>query len=121
MKLHRSITNEGQGPVPVGLTLDEIINAGKVTNHYQIFVLAWLSEFFKNGLKSIRLQLENPIDFESRATSTEVVGQLKAMPPADQVALAQYLKDCITAGECALHHKELDIVEWMRFVLSKQR
>lgn len=120
MKLHRSVTNEGQGPVPVGLTLDEIITAGKVTNHYQIFVLAWLSEFFKNGLKSIALQLENPIDFESKATSTQVINQLKAMDPADQVALASYLKECIKAGESALRRKDLDIVQWMRFVLQKQ-
>ena len=121
MKLHRMITLEAQGPVSVGLTLDEIIRAGKVTNPYQTFVLGWLSEFFKNGLKSADLQLESPIDFESKATSTTVVSALKAMEPADAVALAQYLKDCIKAGECALHDKKMDIVEWMRFVLAKQR
>jgi hypothetical protein len=43
------------------------------------------------------------------------------MAPADQVALAQYLKDCIKVGECALHDKKMDVVEWQKFVLSKQK
>jgi hypothetical protein len=116
-----TLTTEGQGPVPYVMTLDEVINAGKVTNAYQIFVLGKLSEFFKNGLKSLSLQTEEPIDFESRATHTDLVTALKAMTPADQVALAQYLKDCIKVGECALHDKKMDVVEWQKFVLSKQR
>ncbi len=122
MKLHRQVSMfEGQGPVPVQLTLDEIIRDGKVTNPYQIFVLGWLSEFFKNGHKSAALQLENPIDFESRATHTEVVSSLKALSPENQVQLAQYLKDCISAGESALKEPKSTVVDWMRFVLQKQR
>jgi hypothetical protein len=120
MKLHRAITLEAQGPVPVGMTLDEVIRAGKVTNPYQLFVLAHMSEFFKNGIKSASLQLETPIDFESQATSSAVMNGLKAMESADHVNLAKYLKDCIKAGECALHDKQLDIVDWIHFVLQKQ-
>jgi hypothetical protein len=128
MKLHQAITSEapiltleGQGPVSYALTLDEVIRAGKVTNPYQNFVMAKLSEFFKNGLKSLALQSEVPLDFESKATSSVVVAAMKAMKPEDSVALAQYLKDCIAAGECALHDKKLDLVEWQKYVLSKQR
>jgi hypothetical protein len=122
MKLHREISiTEGQGPVSVKLTLDEIISAGKVTNPYQSFVLGWLSEFFKKGLKSVSLQLENPIDFESQATHTTVVTAIKALSATQQVQLAQYLKDCIDAGESLLHTKDLDVVEWMRYVLQAQR
>jgi len=121
MKLHQQIaTFEGQGPVPVKLTLNEIIRAGKVTNPYQTFVLGWLSEFFKNGLKSADLELETPITFESRATTTELVSELKAMSPADHVALAQYLIDCIDAGESALHDQHMKIGDWIKFVLRKQ-
>jgi hypothetical protein len=128
MKLHRHIEliastelKEAQGPVPLKLTLDEIITAGKVTNPYQIFALGWLSEFFKKGLKSASLELENPISFDSHATHTDVVTALKAMSPANQVQLAQYLKDCIDAGESLLHTKDMDVVEWMKFVLHAQR
>lgn len=128
MKLHREIAAketsglaEAQGPVNNTLTLDEIIRDGKVTNPYQIYVLGWLSEFFKNGLKSAALQLENPIDFESRATHTDVVEYLKNMAAETQVQLAQYLKDCIEAGESALHDHPSTIVDWMRFVVHKQK
>lgn len=127
MKLHRQIDliaqtdlSEGQGPVPLVMTLDEIIKDGKVTNPYQIFALGWLSEFFKKGLKSISLQLENPIDFESNATHTDVVQALKNLTPENQVHLAQYLKDCISAGESALKNPVSSTVEWMHFVLQRQ-
>lgn len=125
MKLHQQISSpflvDSQGPVPVKMTLDEIIKAGKVTNPYQIFVLGWLSEFFKDGLKSAKLELENPITFNSGATSTAVVDGLKGMSPENQVQLAQYLKDCIDAGESALAHKDLSIVDWMRYVTQAQK
>lgn len=102
------------------MTLDEVIKAGKVTNSYQTFVLGWLAEFFKNGLKSAALELENPISFGSKATSVELVSALKALTPADSVSLAQYLKDCVAAGECALHNKQSTVADWIKFVLRKQ-
>lgn len=106
--------------MPVVLTLDEIIKAGRVTNSYQTFVLGWLSEFFKNGMKSAALHLENPISFESGATSTEVVNALKSLSPENQVQLAQYLKDCIAAGESALHARSMSVVDWTYYVLRRQ-
>jgi len=121
MKLHQEIAiTEGQGPVPVKLTLAEIIKDGKVTNPYQTYVLGWLSEFFKNGLKSIDLELESPITFGSAATSTAVQSALKSLSPEDQVMLAQYLLDCIDAGESALHNREMSLIDWQRYVLQRQ-
>lgn len=121
MQLHRELSvTEGQGPVPVKLTLAEIIRAGGVTNPYQTFVLGWLSEFFKNGLKSIDLHLEGPITFGSAATSTVVQSALKSMSPEDQVMLAQYLLDCIDAGESALYDREMSLDDWQRYVLQRQ-
>jgi hypothetical protein len=121
MHLHRELSiTEGQGPVPVKLTLAEIIKDGKVTNPYQTYVLAWLSEFFKNGLKSIDLDLESPITFGSQATSTVVQSALKAMSPEDQVMLAQYLTDCIDQGESALYNREMSVSDWSHYVLQRQ-
>ena len=126
MKLHRVVANEAQGPIPVGLILDAIIRDGKVTDNYQSFVLGQLTEFFKNhstngDIKSADFQLENPIDFESKATSTEVVSAVRALSTADAVALAQYLKDCIKVGESMLRDRDMDVTGWMRYVLAKQR
>jgi hypothetical protein len=121
MKLHRNIVNEMQGPVSYGLTLDEIIRDGKVTNPYQLLTLARLSEFFKSGLKSTSLQSELPTDFGTAATSTEVMDSLKAMSPQDHVELAEFLKACIAAGEAEAHEGNLNVIEWQKYVLSKQR
>lgn len=121
MNLHQQIAvYEGQGPVPVKMTLDEIIRSGKVTNPYQTFVLGWLSEFFKNGLKSADFELESPITFESKATTTSLVTAIRTMLPEEHVALAIYLKDCIDAGECLLHSKEVDLLDWIKYVLRVQ-
>lgn len=104
----------------VDLTLKEVLAAGKVTNPYQLFVLGHLSEFFKNGLKSVDLHLESPIPFESGATTTAVKEALLKMSDAEHVKLAQYLLDCIAAGESMLHNAQMSSAEWINFVLRKQ-
>jgi hypothetical protein len=121
MNLLREITlTEGHGPVPVRLTLGEIVRDGGATNHYHIFVLAWVSEFFKRGLKSAALHLESPITIGSQATSSEVINGLKSMSPENQVYLAQYLISCIDAGESAIRGQGMDILAWMRYVTRAQ-
>lgn len=110
----------GHAPQLVDMTLQEIITAGKVTNPYQLLVLARVAGFFKNGLKSTSLHFENPVNFEDDSTSTEVKNTLTAMSDKEHVSLAQYLLSCIAAGECMLHNKDSSIAEWMRFVLRKQ-
>ena len=120
MKLHQSIL-EVQGPVSFALTLGEIVKAGKVTNSYHVFALAHLSEFFKKGLKSATLHLENPIGFESGATSTVVVNAIKGMSAEQQVELAEYLLNCINTGESALAHPMSSTEDWIRVVLHAQR
>ena len=120
MKLHQQVVFEMQGPVPVTLTLDEVIKAGKVTNHYQVYVLSWLSEFFRMGYKSASLQLENPVVIGSDTTKTANIQAIKEMAPEDQVRLAQFLKDSIAFGEALIKGKDMDIVSWMRFVTQKQ-
>ena len=122
MKLLQQIAVfEGQGPIPAKLTLAEIVRAGKVTNPYQSFMLGVLSEFFKNGNKSAALQLEGPINFESKATTSALVAEIKTMAPEEHVQLAQYLMDCIDAGESALHDQSMDLMKWMKYVLHAQR
>jgi hypothetical protein len=120
MKLIRSITNEAYaGEQLVGLTLDEITKAGKVTNPYQTFVLSWLSEYFKDGLKAADLPLRNA--GEVGGTSTDTINAIKALSPTDAVALATYLRACVDAGESALHDHSMTGHEWINFVLQKQK
>lgn len=104
----------------VDLTLKEIVDAGKITNPYQRFVLGRIAEFFKNGYKSVDLQLENPVTYNATGTSSALKAELEAMSDADHVKLAQYLLDCIQVGESMLHDKGMNVVDWMKFVLRKQ-
>ena len=128
MDLHKAIIAEnehvpsapGHTTMLVDLTLQEIVNAGKVTNPYHLFVLGHVSQFFKNGLKSADLHLETPFSFNTDATSTEVKEAMKSLSDAEHVKLAKYLLDCITAGECALYDKDAGIAQWTNFVLQKQ-
>jgi hypothetical protein len=107
-------------PQLVDLTLKEIIASGKITNPYQLLVLARLSGFFKNGLKSVDLHFENPVNFEDASTSSATKEALKELSDEEHVQLAQYLLDCILAGECLLHHSNSNVIDWIKFVLRRQ-
>lgn len=118
MYFHRSIINEGHGEQLVMLTLEEVIKHGKVTNPYQTFVLCWLSEHFRHGVKPASPGLRNPGSLG--ATSTEVVESIKALNPEETVVLAQFLKDCVTMAEPMAWGSDLAVADWMKFVLKKQ-
>jgi hypothetical protein len=128
MNLLKQVVNESEAvygapthsPQLVDLTLKEIVTAGKVTNSYQLFILGRIAGFFKNGLKSVDLELENPVNYGDESTSSAVKEALKSMSDSEHVQLAQYLLDCIVAGECMLHDEKSNVVDWMKFVLRKQ-
>lgn len=118
MNLHRAIINEGFGEQQVVLTLEEIIKAGKVTNPYQTFVLCWLSEHFRAGVKPLAPGLRPPGSLG--ATSTAVVESIKSLTPEETVSLAQFLKDCMTIAAPMAWGSDLAVADWMKFVLKKQ-
>ena len=107
-------------PQLVDLTLQEIVDAGKVTNPYQLFTLGRIAGFFKNGLRSVDLQLEAPVNYGDDSTTTATKEALQAMSDEEHVKLAQYLLDCIVAGESMLHNQTSTVADWARFVLAKQ-
>lgn len=118
MNLHREIINEGFGEQVVILTLDEVIRAGKVTNPYQSFVLGWLSEHFRTGVKPAAPGLRNPGSVG--ATSTAVVEEIKSLTPEESVKLAQFLKDCMITAQPMAWGSDLSVADWLKFVLRKQ-
>ena len=127
MKLLQMIENQlvygapEHSPQLLDLTLKEIVNAGKVTNAYQLFALGRVAMFFKNGLKSIDMQLRAPVNFESGETSSELKAHLQSLSDVEHVQLAQYLLNCIIAGESALHDTSAEPIDWMNYVLQRQR
>lgn len=118
MKLHRIVINEKQGPIPYDLILGEIIRDGDVTNPYQLHVLVLLTQFFKDGVKPLT-DLEPLLPYSNAATSNAAIEAIKSISPSDKVNLAQYLLDCISAGESALHSQHFSSSDWTRFVLRK--
>lgn len=130
MKLHQLVSslteNEkcygapGHAPQLVDLTLHEIVKSGKITNPYQTLVVARVAEFFKNGLKSADLQFENPVLPGSEATSSATRSYIEMLDPIDQVELAEYLLWCLEAGECLLHNQQMNVADWIRYVIKKQ-
>lgn len=111
---------EGHAPQLVDLTLREVVASGGATNPYQIFVLGLLSSFFKDGLKSAKFELETPIPFNNDATTVARRAQIEALGGPSQAQLAQYLLDCLAAGESAVCAPDMDVVDWMKFVLRRQ-
>src|SRR5574343_623204 len=109
MQLLRSITEQHVQTQGMDLVLQNVVKDGKVTDPYQLLVLGQLSEFFKDGLKSANLELEGPTSFNNAGTSSVVKAALQGMSDLEHVALAQYLLDCIKAGECMLHNKQSNV------------
>ena len=118
MKLHQRIINETAGTIPYEMILGEIIRGGDATNPYQIHVLVLLTQFFKDGSKSLS-ELESILPYSNAATSVTAIESIKSLSPSDKVNLAQYLLDCIKAGESALHSQHFCSSDWIRFVLQK--
>lgn len=119
LSLLQSIIQEQHHTKLVDLTLGEIIAAGKVTNPYQLFVLGHVSQFFKNGLKSVDLYLDSiALDV---GTSSVLKDALLKMSDLEHVKLATYLLDCIKAGESLLHDTGSSMMDWINFVQCKQR
>lgn len=121
MQLHRELSiTEGQGPVPAKLTLAEIIKDGKVTNAYQTYVLAWVSEVFKDGIDNVDFTYATPFSPNSQATSSAVQTALKELTPDEQVLLAQYLLDCIENSGSVISGDDMSIQDWQNYVLRRQ-
>jgi len=119
MKLHQTImVQEMTGPVPFELTLGEIIAAGDSTNHYHIFTLSLLSQFFKDGKSYFHVDDLNTIS--SGATSTVAIESIKSLSASEKVKLATYLLACVEVGKSALHSTQMSSSDWIRFVLQRQ-
>ena len=121
MELHRKIiVQEMTGPIPFELTLREIITAGDATNHYHIYALAMLSQFFKNGVRSTVGMLDGLPSLASDATSVVVINSIKELSAEEKVQLATYLLACVEAGESSLQNQQMSPQGWIRYVLQRQ-
>lgn len=119
MQLHKIIL-EMQGVEDYNLVLTRLVQSEGIADPYQIYVLSLLTQFFKDGLKSASQNLEGPLPYSNAATSTAAIEAIKSLSASDKVNLAQYLIDCLAAGECALHDQQQSSADWIRYVLRRQ-
>lgn len=82
---------EGRVDPNVTLSLDNIIRQGKISDTFQVIVLARLMEFFKNG----SFYKENNFYDPFTSTSKELLDTLRNLDPADAVALATKMKELL--------------------------
>jgi hypothetical protein len=93
MKLHEiknnPIITEGGFVEPnLLMSIKNIINRGRADNTFEYMVVARLLQLIKNGEF---YKNSNPVFDSNMSTSKEVMDHLRALPPADMVAIAQKL------------------------------
>ena len=115
---------EGVIPVHITMTLEQIITAGKVTNSVQNFVMAGLVSMFKDGGPA---RWPRDLNAYSMATSSDLIEAVKTLSDTEAVGVATWLYNQLQAPatfesnpySCA--NPQMQPVEWMRWVLHKQR
>jgi hypothetical protein len=112
---------EGVIPVHIAITLDQIINAGKVTNSVQYFILAGLISMFKDGGPT---RWPRDLNSYSMSTSSEQIDAIKTISDNEAVELAKWLgqelMNPVNFETNPYANSSQDVVEWIRFVLKKQ-
>ena len=119
MKLHRTVINEQLGVATYSLMIQRIISAGKITDFSQTYILAYLSQFFKDSTGCIQ-NMEIPVPYGNEATSTEVVSHIKSLPDGEVVNLAQFILDLMNNARSNKQHTAIDANQWIDFVLRRQ-
>lgn len=112
---------EGVIPVHLSMTLEQVVEAGKVTNNVQHFVMAGLVSMFKDGGPT-----RWPRDLNSypMATGSDVLEAVKSLTPDETVEMAKWLLDSLQKpasfeSSYTCPHP-VDTVGWMRWVLKRQ-
>lgn len=109
---------EGVVPTTVLMTLREVVNAGKITNPAQVFLMTKLIMFLKNERPEMIRNIE---EYHPLATDIEVI---KCLSAEESVCLANWLTQILVCWtpETALtcYNPEQEMVEWINFVLHKQ-
>lgn len=114
---------EGVIPVHLLMTLEAVINAGKVTNNVQHFVMAGLLAMFKEGGP---VRWPRDLNAYPMGTGTDVLEAVKSLSPQESVDMAQLLLLSLQApatfesNPYACRDPRMGTVEWMRWVLKKQ-
>jgi hypothetical protein len=117
------ILSEGVIPVHLTMTLEQVISAGRVTNNVQHFIMAGLTNMFKDGGPA-----RWPRDLNSypMCSSCEILESIRALSPEESVDLARWLVEMLQnpatfeSNPYACSQPSMGTAEWVRWVTRKQ-
>jgi hypothetical protein len=112
---------EGVIPVHLAMTLDQVIDSGKITNSIQTFTIAGLIAMFRDGGPT---RWPRDLNAYSMIASSETIDAVKGLSDSEAVEMAEWLKQQLVKPvefETDPHSApQTDVVKWMRYVLKKQ-
>jgi hypothetical protein len=113
---------EGVIPPHVSMTLDQVVNAGKITNPVQTFLLANLIGMFKDGGLD-RWPRELTSHYQSRSDVIEAVRSLKdneIVDLAKWMIAALQVPENFEARPSPFHSPQANAASWVQWVTRKQ-
>ena len=112
---------EGVIPAHISMTLQQIVDAGKVTNSVQTFILADLSSMYKDGGP---YRWSRDLNSYGSESSSAIIDALRQLPDEESVELARWflekLEDTSNFESNAFAKPEMCTTDWVRYVLSRQ-
>jgi hypothetical protein len=117
------ILSEGVIPAHLTMTLEQVITAGKVTNNVQTFIMAGLISLFKDGGPA---RWPRDLNAYPMATGSDMIEAVKSIFDSEAVELATWLLEKLhtpatfESNPYACSNPQMNVVEWIRYVLKKQ-
>lgn len=114
---------EGVIPVHITMTLEQVVRDGGITNNVQYFIMAGLIEMFKNGGPTKWPRELRPYEM---TTSAALIESVKNLAPEQAAGMAVWLLNALQvpanfeANPFACSNPQMDTVEWVKWVLSRQ-
>lgn len=113
--------SEGVIPVHISMTLDQIINDGKITNSVQYFIVAGLISMFKDGGPT---QWPRDLNSYSMSINSNQIDAIKLISDNEAVEMAEWLKSELATPEKFESNPYLcntrSTQDWVKWVLRKQ-
>ncbi len=113
---------EGVIPIHITMTLQQVLNDGKVTNPVQHFMMAALIEMFKGGGP---YRWPRELNSYEMATNADLIESVKKLTDEEATSISAWLLDSLQfpanfESNPYGNHPYQDPVEWVRWVLRKQ-
>lgn len=114
---------EGVIPPHVSMTLDQVVEAGKITNPVQTFLLANLIGLFKNGFLE---RWPRELQASSTGTQSEVIEAVRSLKDDEVVDLAKWMIAALEVPEnfearpAPYHDPAAKSAEWVKWVTRRK-